>query len=257
MDLGLEGRSAIITGGTRGIGLAVARAFLDEGVNVAVCARSRTGVDEAVGRLSSHDGEATVIGGAVDVGDVTAYQQWLEASADELGGVDIFVGNVAFTPDADEDALWQAAFNIDLGHCVVGCRTLLPRLAQSDAGSIVLISSVAAVMAELPESEGPYGAMKAALVSYGAQLAQRVAAAGTRVNTIVPGPTVFDGGIWDQIRRDDPDTYSMAESMPALGRLATPEEIANVVVFLASPLASYVTGANWRVDGGTLKQANF
>jgi NAD(P)-dependent dehydrogenase (short-subunit alcohol dehydrogenase family) len=257
MDLGLEGRKAIITGGTRGIGHTIARTLLDEGVDVAICARSGTAVAEAIDELSTHAGGATVTGAAVDVGDRVAYRAWLEAAADELGGVDIFIGNVAYTPDADEDTRWQAAFDIDLGHCVVGCRTLLPHLAQSDAGAVVLISSVAAVMAELPEGEGPYGAMKAALVSYAAQLAHRAAQTGTRVNTVLPGPTVFEGGVWDQIRRDDPDTFAAAEAMTALGRLATPEEIARVVVFLAGPAASYVTGANWRVDGGILKHANF
>lgn len=257
MDLGLEGRKAIITGGTRGIGFSIARALMDEGVDVAICARSSTAVAQAIDVLSAHSHGATVAGAAVDVGDRVAYPAWLQATADELGGVDIFVGNVAYTPDADEDTRWNAAFDIDLGHCIVGCRTLLPHLAESDAGAVVMISSVAAVMAELPEGEGPYGAMKAALVSYAAQLAQRVAPTGTRVNTVLPGPTVFDGGVWDQIRRDDPESYAMAESMPALGRLATPEEIAGVVAFLASPAASYVTGANWRVDGGILKQANF
>ncbi len=257
MDLRLKGRKAIITGGTRGIGFAIARTFLDEGVDVAICARSSTAVAEAIDVLSADAGGANVTGAAVDVGDRGAYQAWLEATADELGGIDIFVGNVAYTPDADEDTRWKAAFDVDLGHCIVGCRTLLPRLAESDAGAVVLISSVAAVMAELPEGEGPYGAMKAALVSYAAQFAHRAAPTGTRVNTVLPGPTVFDGGVWDQIRTDDPDNYAAAESMPALGRLATPEEIARVVVFLASPAASYVTGANWRVDGGILKQANF
>jgi 3-oxoacyl-[acyl-carrier protein] reductase len=84
-----------------------------------------------------------------------------------------------------------------------------------------------------------------------------VAPDGTRVNTVSPGPTLFPGGSWDQVRAADPETFAFAESLPALGRMATAEEIARVVVFLAAPAASFVTGSNWRVDGGTLKHANF
>jgi len=257
MNLDLDGKKAIITGGTRGIGLAIAKQFLAEGASVAICARSSDGVANAVQELEASDGSGSVVGGAVDVADTEAYTEWLRDAAEQLGGVDIFIGNAAYTPEADEDALWRAAFDVDLGHCVVGARELQPALSASDAGAVVFVSSVASVMSEIPETEGPYGAMKAAMVSHAAQLAQRMAADGTRVNTVVPGPVLFEGGVWDQIRAEDPDTFAWAETLPARGRLGTPEEIANVVTFLASPAASFVTGANWRVDGGTLKHANF
>jgi NAD(P)-dependent dehydrogenase (short-subunit alcohol dehydrogenase family) len=257
MDLGLQGTSAIITGASRGIGLAVARLLVAEGASVAICARSRGGVESAVGELRSLASGCTVTGAAVDVGDAVAYSTWLEQAADELDGVDIFIGNAAFTPDGDDDARWSAAQDIDLRHCVTGCNTLAVRLSASAVGSIVLMASTASVMAELPESERAYGAQKAALVSYGAQLAHQLAPDGVRVNTVSPGPTVFPGGVWDEVRRDDPDTFAFVETLPALGRMAAAEEIARVVVFVASPAASYVTGSNWRVDGGTLKHANF
>lgn len=257
MNLGLEGKKAIITGATRGIGFSIAETLRAEGASVAICARGSSGVEQATTQLAMVDGPGAVVGGAVDVADDSAYTEWLLQAAEELGGVDIFIGNAAYTPDADEDTRWQAAFDVDLRHCVVGSRVLLPHLSASGAGAIVLISSVASVMAEIPEEEGPYGAMKAAMVSFAAQLAQRAGADQVRVNSVIPGPTVFPGGIWDEIRKEDPETFAWAETLPVLGRLASPEEVARVVTFLASPAASFVTGANWRVDGGTLKHANF
>jgi NAD(P)-dependent dehydrogenase (short-subunit alcohol dehydrogenase family) len=257
MDLGLQGTTAIITGGSRGIGLAVARLLVTEGASVGICARGGGGVESALSELRELIPGGTVTGAAVDVSDEVAYSSWLERAADELGGVDIFIGNAAFTPDDDEDARWSAAQDVDLRHCVTGCRTLATRLIASEIGSIVLMASTASVMAELPESERAYGAQKAALVSFASQLAHSMAPDGVRVNTVSPGPTVFPGGVWDAVRRDDPDTFASVETLPALGRMATAEEIARVVVFLASPAASYATGSNWRVDGGTLKHANF
>lgn len=157
---------------------------------------------------------------------------------------------VAFTPEADEETLWKAAFDVDLMHCVRDCRAAIPALADSDAGSIVLISSVSSVLTELPPQEGPYGAMKAAMLSYAGQLAHSAAADGVRVNAVSPGPVSFEGGVWDHVKQHDPDTYEFVLGLPALGRMGTPEEIDRTVVFLASPASSFTTGATVRVDGG-------
>ncbi len=251
MNLGLDGVRAIVTGGTRGIGFAIAKALIDEGGSVAICARSADGVASAVDQLGAH-----ASGTAVDVADADAYEVWMNEAIEHLGGVDVFIGNIAFTPDADAETRWKAAFDVDLMHCVRGCEAAMPALIESDRGSIVLISSVSNVMAELPAEEQAYGAMKAAMISYAAQLAQSAAADGVRVNTVSPGPVFFEGGVWDEIKQAEPEFYEFAEGLPALGRMGTPEEIAKTVVFLASPASSFTTGANLRIDGGTIKTAN-
>lgn len=250
MDLGLQGAKAIVTGGTRGIGLATARLLIDEGATVATCARSADGVATAVAEL----GDAAW-GEAVDVADADSYADWIGRAIDHMGGLDVFIGNVAFTPDADAEARWKAAYDVDLMHCVRGCDAAMPALADSNQGAVVLVSSVSSVMAELPPEELAYGAMKAALVSYGAQLAQTAAADGVRVNTVSPGPVFFEGGVWDEIRQGDPELYEYALGLPALGRMGDPDEIARTIAFLASPASSFTTGSNIRVDGGTLKHA--
>ena len=187
MDLGLDGKCAIVTGGTRGIGLEIARTLVDEGAQVAICARRAEGVVAAVAEL----GDAAW-GEAVDVADLDGYEAWIGRAVEHLGGLDIFVGNVAALIDADDETLWKTAFDVDLMHAVRGCRAAMPSLAASDSGSVVLISSVSGVMAD----PSPYGAMKAALSAYSSQLAQTAAVDGVRVNAVSPGPILFEGGVW-------------------------------------------------------------
>ncbi|MEM7502975.1 MAG: SDR family oxidoreductase [Pseudomonadota bacterium] len=250
MDLGLKGKRAIITGSTRGIGRAIANQLVAEGVKVALCARDEAAVAEAVAEIEAAGGSA--IGAAVNVRDADEYAGWLESTAAELGGVDIFVPNVSGGGGMDSEKNWWRNFEIDVLHTVRGCEALLPRLKESGDGAIVIIGSTNAV--EFFGGPMAYNAMKAALVNYSAQLSQFVRAEGVRVNTVSPGPIYFEGGAWEMIEGTMPKFYeSTVRKIPA-GRMGTPEEVANVVTFLVSPAASLVTGTNLIADHGFTKR---
>jgi NAD(P)-dependent dehydrogenase (short-subunit alcohol dehydrogenase family) len=250
MDLGLKGKRAIITGASRGIGRAIAEALAKEGVSVAICARDGDAVKEAVDAITADGGKA--IGGACNVKDPDEYRAWLEKAAEDLGGCDIFVPNVSGGGGMDSEKNWWRNFEIDVLHTVRGCETLLPALKESGEGAVVLIGSTNAV----DYFGGPmaYNAMKAALINYGSQLSQFVRADGVRVNTVSPGPIYFEGGAWEMIEGTMPKFYeSTVRKIPA-GRMGTPEEVARVVTFLASPAASLVTGTNLIADNGYTKR---
>ena len=254
MDLALDGKRALVTGATKGIGRAIAMAFADEGASVAICARNAAEVAETIAELETRGVQA--IGEAVDVADRGPYRDWIERAVTELGGLDVFVANVSALVRGWTDESWHTLLETDLLHTVRGAEVARPHLASSGAGSIVLISSVSANIAGAGGGES-YGAIKAALISVSSQLATELGPLGIRVNTVSPGPIDFPGGFWDQLRLSDPDRYALAREGAALGRHGTPEEIARAVVFVASPAASYITGANLRVDGGTMPAVSY
>lgn len=251
MDLGLKGSKAIITGSTRGIGRAIAEQLAAEGVDVAVGARDEAATTETGEAIGKKYGVNT-FAKPVNVKNADEYAAWLDEAAEALGGVDIFVPNVSGGGGMDSEKNWWRNFEIDVLHTVRGCETLLPRLKQSDAGSIVIIGSTNAVETFM----GPmaYNAMKAALVTYGKQLSQFVAKRGVRVNVVSPGPIYFEGGAWEMIKGAVPKLYESTMEQIPTGRMGTPEEVARVVTFLASPAASLVTGVNLVADNGFTKR---
>lgn len=253
MDLGLKGRKAIITGATRGIGRRIADLLASEGCDVAFCARKADQVAEAARDLQKH--RVNIHGSVVNVKEADAYKAWLESAAETLGGVDIFIPNVSAGGGMEGEKSWYRNFEIDLMGTVRGCETLMPTLEESDGGSIVFISTTAAVETFLAPMA--YNAIKAALITYAKQLSQTTFRNNVRVNTVSPGPIYFEGGAWAQIRADNEAFYDSIVAQQPSGRMGSPEEVARCVVFLASPAASWVSGVNLIVDGGFTKRVQF
>ena len=252
MDLGLAGKRVLVTGGTRGIGAAIVDCFLAEGAKVAFCARDAAQVESRLGELKSHG--HTVVGAAVDVSDAEAYAGWLSDSVEALGGADIFIPNVSGGAQAGEEG-WKSAFDVDLMATVRGCEAMLPHLAASGAGAIVVIASIAGL--EDFGSPGGYNTIKAGLIAYASQLGAAAAPHGIRVNTVSPGPIHVDDGFWGGVKRAQPDVYKATQARHPLGRLGTAQEVATCVAFLASPAASWVTRTNVVIDGGFTKRVQF
>ena len=253
MDLGLQGRKALITGSTKGIGRAIADLLADEGCDVAVCARNKREVSAAVEAITTMGVKAT--GRALDVGDGVALTSWVADAARELGGLDVLVANVsALAIDGTEES-WRKGFEIDMMHTVRAVDAAMPYLEQSDSASIVIISSVSGV--EIDFAAGPYGVFKAALINYAKGLSCQLAAKGIRVNTVSPGNTYFEGGVWHQIEQNVPELFKQSLSLNKSGRMATPQEVATAVVFLASPTATFITGTNLMVDGALTNRVQY
>jgi 3-oxoacyl-[acyl-carrier protein] reductase len=245
MNLGLRGLKALVTGGTKGIGRAIADTLAAEGCNVAICARNAREVDGAVAALAAAGVKAT--GAAVDVSDGLMLKAWVSEAAARLNGLDIVVANVSAMAVRDDEEGWSSGFSTDMMGTVRLVDAAMPFLLASKAAAIVTISSVSA--REVDPDSGPYGVFKTAIIHYTQQLAQKFAAQGVRANTVSPGTTYFEGGVWNQVRDDDPALYQMALDLNPTGRMGTPQEIANAAVFLASPAASFISGANLVVDG--------
>jgi 3-oxoacyl-[acyl-carrier protein] reductase len=253
VDLGLAGRKVIINGGARGLGLAALKIFVAEGCDVAFFGRDPDKVAAATETLSTSGRK--VIGEAFDMSvDHQAYRDWLTRAADGLGGCDVFIHN-ASSSGAGATGDWHKTFELDMMGAVGGVEALTPALAASGSGSIILMSSTAAV--ETFVAPQAFNAIKAAIITYGSQLAQALAAQGIRVNCVSPGPIEYPGGNWEMIKGAMPAFYDGTRAAMPFGRLGEPDEVAKAVVFLASPAASYISGTNLVVDGCYTRRVQF
>jgi len=253
MDLGLKGLKAVVTGGTKGIGRAIAQTLAAEGAHIAFCARNSDEVAQTVKDLGSFG--VKVHGAVADVADAAALDAFVKEAATAFGGLDIVVANVSALAIPDEEANWQKTFEVDMMGTVRVVNAAMPYLEKSTHASIVTISSVSG--REIDFASGPYGAFKAAIIHYTQGLAYHLAGKKIRANSVSPGNTYFKGGVWEQIEHGNPDLFKMAMGMNPTGRMGTPQEMANAVVFLASPAASFITGTNLVVDGALTKGVQF
>jgi 3-oxoacyl-[acyl-carrier protein] reductase len=252
MDLGLTDKIAIVTGSSRGLGLASARALVAEGCKVCLCARGEERLAEAAVEVEAVARKpGMVVAVQADVSTVAGVERVIDRTVETFGGVDIVVNNVGKAGGADlldtSDAEWQAAIDETLFPAIRASRLAVPLMRQRGGGAIVLIASIWG-----RESGGrmTYNAVKAAEISLGKALAQQLAPLNIRVNCVAPGSILFPGGSWHRRQQADPDGIAqfISRELP-FGRFGRAEEVGAVVAFLASGRASWVSGACITVDG--------
>jgi 3-oxoacyl-[acyl-carrier protein] reductase len=253
VDLGLKGKKAIVTGGTRGIGRAIADLLVEEGCDIGICARNAAQVAETVAAFKQKGVKA--FGSAVDVADGPALKAFVETTAASLGGLDIFISNVSALGMGIDDEAWRKGFEIDIMGTVRGCEAAVPLLEKSGAGAIVVIGTTGAV--EVVGPRRSYSGVKAAILPYVKSLASNLASKNVRANVVSPGTIYFKGGVWNVTEQNRPEFYKAALGRNPMGRMGTPQEVANAVVFLASPRASFITGTNLICDGAITQRVQF
>lgn len=252
MDLGLSGKTALIGGASRGIGYAIAAAFLDEGANVTITGRNADALEIARAKLAENNTDA-VLAVAGDLSSDITVARVLDETAERWGRIDAIVANVgsgrATSGWAVSEQEWHDVFqtNFWIGAKLVDAA--MPRLIAGESSSVVMTGSIAGL--ESIQAPIPYSVAKSALASYCKNLARSVGREGVRVNCVAPGNVYFEGGTWDRkLREDEPAVRTYLDAEVPLNRFATPQEIADVVVFLSSPRAGYITGACVVADGG-------
>ena len=251
MDLGLTDKTAIVTGSTRGLGLATARALVAEGCNVTICARGEAGLAEAAVDLRRLGGDGRVMAVQADLATDEGVADVVTRTLEAFGGLDILVNNIGLgrgsTITETSDAEWVEAFDQTLFPAIRASRQAIPHMRQRGGGAIVMIASIYG-----RESGGrmTYNAVKAAEISLAKSMAQQLAKDNIRVNSVAPGSILFPGGSWHRRQLEDPAGIAafIARDLP-FGRFGRPEEVGAVVAFLVSPRASWISGASVPVDG--------
>jgi 3-oxoacyl-[acyl-carrier protein] reductase len=252
MDLGLTDKVAIVTGSSRGLGLASAKALAAEGGLVALCARTERRLEAAAREVAAAGGGADrVLAVAADVSEPSGVERVIERTVQRFGGIDVLVNNVGLAGGAGlletSDAAWQEAIDQTLMPAVRASRLAVPHMQRRGGGAIVIIASI---FGREAGGRMTYNAVKAAQISLGKSLARQLAPSNIRVNTLSPGSILFEGGSWWTRQQQDPAAIAafVAQELP-FGRFGRPEEVGEVVAFLASPRASWISGTSVVVDG--------
>ena len=247
MDLGLDGKRALILGGSRGIGWYTAKRLAGEGCAVALCARNAAGVSQAVDELAKETA-GNHFGAAVDLTDGDALRPFVHEAIGALGGLDILIHNASGFDSKGDEKGWVRSFQVDVMAGVRAVEEALPALKASDAASITFIGSMASKYYFGRRSS--YGPAKAAMRAYANELAQKFGRDGIRANVVSPGAVHFPGGSWDKVKEGQPDFYRSVEKAIPLGRLGTGEEVARVIAFVASPAGLWINSTHIAADGG-------
>ena len=248
MAFDFKGKRVVVAGGSRGIGRAIAQGFAAAGADVSICARGAAALDSTRAELMLHG--RVVHAAPCDLADAAAVAGYVAAAQAALGGIDVLVNNASGFGMGDDEEGWAAGLAVDVMAMVRASHAALPALKAAPGSSIVHIASISGYRAS---TRAPaYAAVKAAMMSYTASQAAMLAGVGVRVNCIAPGSIEFAGGVWDQRKRAGDALYARTLKGIPFGRMGTPEEIAEVALFLASPHARWVTGQVLAVDGGQL-----
>ena len=254
MDLGLKDKRAIVTGGTRGIGRAIADTLLAEGARVAICARHADQLQACVAAM----GPERAFGDVVDIADGDALKAWIDSAVERLGGLDVLVCNASALVQGNSEDAWAQMFAVDVMGVQRAIGAAMPALEAAAASggdaSVLIVSSVSAAEAATANA---YGALKAAQIHFAKGLAKEKAKSKVRVNVVSPGTVYFEGGVWHQVEQRMPELFKTTLARNPTGRMATPQDVANAAVFLCSPASSFTTGINLIVDGAITARVNF
>lgn len=240
------GKRVIVMGGSRGIGRAIALGFAAQGAAVSICARNPEPLEATRGEIAALG--VTAHAASVDLADAKAIEAYVPQAVKALGGLDVLVNNASGFGHADDEDGWAASLSVDMMAIVRGSHAAIPHMKPGS--SIVNISSISALRAS--SRSAPYGAIKAAVMHYTASQAKMLAKQGIRVNGVAPGSIEFPGGTWEDRKTSNPALYQATLASIPFGRMGKPEEVAEVVLFLASDKAGWVTAQTIVVDGGQL-----
>ena len=249
MDLKLKGKRVIVTGGSRGIGFAIAEEFAKEGAAVSICARGQQALDEAC-KLIETAGGGEVHAKTCDVSDPIALKEYIESAVATFNGLNILVNNPSGFGRTDDEQGWQVGLDVDLMALVRASWAAVPHIEKTGGGALIHTSSISGLTSSLRTP--PYGAVKAAVIQYTKTQALQLADKNIRVNCIAPGSIEFPGGTWDDAKKNNPALYAGIQNSIPFGRLGEPGEVARLAVFLGSDAASWITGETIAVDGGQM-----